>query len=755
MKRLLACATMFTVLVSSAHLWAEDWPEYRGKGRRGEWNETGLLERFPADGLTPLWRTPVKEGYSSPVVADGRVFLTDFARTKVNRGIERALALDERTGRILWTVEWDADYGGFVWPNGPRATPTVDGDRVYVLGARGVLQCLNVETGAVLWKRDYAADYGVGNNGTGAASAPIVDGPRLISIVGGEPDAMVVAWDKMTGEEVWRSLETTSDPGVGTPIIITAGGARQLIIWTLDGVRSLDPATGAVYWLLPFKAVPPMNIPVPVFTDNKLLVSNFYTGSMLALLDDSKPAATMLWQGKSDSEISTDGLHSVIGTPIILGDQLYGTGSYGQLRCLNVSTGERVWETQAVTTERARWASAHIVKNGDRVFISNDRGELMMARLTVDGYQEIDRTHLLKPTSPPGIRRKLENVTVVHPAYANRHIYMRNDEEIVSISLAAAEAPVSTSSNSPAAALVARAASARSVLPTADNRVEIQYVPSLAGSKKIADRAAEYSSLYMALGGGTHSLVFTSENGVVLVSTKQPGWGKAILDKLPEITEAPVTTIINPHSGIAYTGNNHAFAGDVTIVAHANTLRAMQGMPRFAGSDAKFLPNKTFTDKLTLFGGKSQVDVYFFGPAHTNGDAIVTIPASNLAYLGELLPAKETPVIDTARGGSAVAFPMTLARALEMFKANDIQFIVPGRAEPRRGGLQIDVMTIRDFEEYATFNLEFLDAAKAAMLAGKTVEEAAATLKLPEQYANYGMQHARANIQAIYDELTR
>jgi hypothetical protein len=98
---------------------------------------------------------------------------------------------------------------------------------------------------------------------------------------------------------------------------------------------------------------------------------------------------------------------------------------------------------------------------------------------------------------------------------------------------------------------------------------------------------------------------------------------------------------------------------------------------------------------------------------------------------------------------------MTLARALEMFKANDIQFIVPGRAEPRRGGLQIDVMTIRDFEEYATFNLEFLDAAKAAMLAGKTVEEAAATLKLPEQYANYGMQHARANIQAIYDELTR
>jgi glyoxylase-like metal-dependent hydrolase (beta-lactamase superfamily II) len=160
-------------------------------------------------------------------------------------------------------------------------------------------------------------------------------------------------------------------------------------------------------------------------------------------------------------------------------------------------------------------------------------------------------------------------------------------------------------------------------------------------------------------------------------------------------------------------------------------------------------------DKLTLFGGKSQVDVYHFGPAHTNGDAIVTIPASNLAYLGELLPAKETPVIDTAHGGSAVAFPGTLARALEMFKANDIQFIVPGRAEPRRGGLQIDVMTLRDFEEYVGFNREFLDAARAAMLAGKTVEEAAATLKLPERYKNYGMLHTKANIQAIYDELTK
>src|SRR5687767_15098521 len=156
-------------LVASAAR-ADDWPEYRGQGRKGEWTETGVLQRFPPEGLKVLWRTPLREGYSSPVVANGRVFITDFTRLKGDRGTERALAVDERTGEVLWTAEWAADYGGFMWPNGPRATPTVDGERVYVLGAKGLLQCFDVATGTVLWKRDYIAEYKVGNNGTGAAS---------------------------------------------------------------------------------------------------------------------------------------------------------------------------------------------------------------------------------------------------------------------------------------------------------------------------------------------------------------------------------------------------------------------------------------------------------------------------------------------------------------------------------------------------------------------------------------------------------
>jgi outer membrane protein assembly factor BamB len=443
MKRVLYIVAALLIFAGSIALSAEDWPEFRGKGRKGEWTETGILEKFPADGLKILWRTPIKPGYSSPTVADGRVFLTD--RTIVNgpKGTERAYALDEKTGKMLWSVEWEADYGGIMWPNGPRATPTVDGDRVYVLGATGVLHCLDVKTGKILWKRDYVAEYKAQVTAFGIASPPVVEGSRLIALVGGDK-ALAVAFDKMTGKELWRSQDSPSDPGMGHPIVITAGGVRQAIIWGPTVLYSLNPETGAVYWQQAYRAMAPMSIPVPVFTGKYLLATNFYTGSILMELDDKTPTAKMVWKGTSESEIVTDGLHSVIGTPVILGDYIYGTCSYGQLRCLRLGTGERLWESQAVTKERARWASAFIVRNGDRMFISNDRGELMIARFTPEGYQEIDRTTLIKPTSPPGVRRQLGTVSVVHPAYANRHIYMRNDEEVICASLAADDSKVSS-----------------------------------------------------------------------------------------------------------------------------------------------------------------------------------------------------------------------------------------------------------------------------------------------------------------------
>lgn len=424
----------FLLLSPATLLPAEEWPEWRGKGRTGTWTESGILDSFPAKGLAIAWRTPIRAGFAGPAVANGRVFVTDFQVTTGRLGTERALALDEKTGKILWTREWAADYKGISYATGPRATPTVDGDRVYVLGASGLLLCLNTASGAVLWQKDFVKDYGTQIPTWGIAGAPLVDGNRLIAIAGGQPDAKVIALDKLTGKELWRALPSDTEPGYAQPLIIEAGGRRQLIIWHPTAVAALDPATGKVHWQQPFRVNMGMTLATPVLSESRLLVSSFYNGSML--LDLAAEKSEMVWKGKSDSEINTDGLHAVVNTPVIDGDYIYGICSYGQFRCLNLKTGQRVWESMDVTREKARWASGFIVRHRDRYFINNDRGDLIIAKLSPERYQEISRTTLIKPTSNSGNRRELGAVNWSHPAYANRHIFARNDEEILSASLA-------------------------------------------------------------------------------------------------------------------------------------------------------------------------------------------------------------------------------------------------------------------------------------------------------------------------------
>ncbi len=308
-------------------------------------------------------------------------------------------------------------------------------------GADGKLLCLDVATGAVRWQKDYVVDLGASPQSWGFhwgfASAPIVDGNRLIALVGGRPNAAVVAFDKMTGKEIWRALSLPGDLGVGQPIIIAAGGTRQLIVWLPTSLASLDPVTGTTFWEQPVKVGASMTVSTPVQSGALLFVSSFYNGGLMMSLDENKPTATLLWKGKSDSEIQTDTLHAVTATPAVIGDHIYGMCSYGEFRCLLKRTGARLWESQALARERARWAGGQIVRHGDRLFINNDRGELVIVNPSPQGYQEISRTNLIKPTTPPGNRRALVNVNWSHPAYANRRIYARNDEEIIAASLAA------------------------------------------------------------------------------------------------------------------------------------------------------------------------------------------------------------------------------------------------------------------------------------------------------------------------------
>ena len=445
MRRPVKLLVAIALAASAAPVAAEDWPEWRGAGRRGVWNETGILDKFPAGGLAATWRVPVGGGYAGPAVADGRVFVTDARRAdpRSTAVVERLLALDEATGAVLWTREWETNYAGLqlIYATGPRATPTVDGDVVYALGAMGNLLALDVADGGVLWQKDYVHDFNAAIPSWGISGAPLVDGDRLIAPVGGEPDAKVIAFDKRTGEVLWQALSSDWEQGYSAPILIEAAGVPQLIVWHPRAISALDPETGAVYWEVPHIVDMGMSIATAVRGGMHLLVTSQYGGARMLRLAESHPDAALAWEGvgESDPEYGRvfDTLDSVISTPAIQGEYVYGVDGNGLLRCLELRTGRRVWETEALLGGRAHWGTAFFVRHGERYFINTDTGDLVIARLSPEGYEELGRTHLINPTSPY-VRRRPQgpNVHWSHPAYANRHIITRNDEEIVRFSLA-------------------------------------------------------------------------------------------------------------------------------------------------------------------------------------------------------------------------------------------------------------------------------------------------------------------------------
>jgi cyclase len=272
-----------------------------------------------------------------------------------------------------------------------------------------------------------------------------------------------------------------------------------------------------------------------------------------------------------------------------------------------------------------------------------------------------------------------------------------------------------------------------------------------------------WDTLYVLTGSGGNTLALMRDDGVVLVDTKLPGAGKSIQETIEAVTDKPVTTIINTHAHIDHTGGNADFPGAVQIIAQEHTRANMGRMDAFKGANDRFLPNKIVTDRLTLFDGTDRLELYYFGRGHTDGDLVVVFPEKRLAYLGDLFPARAAPVIDRENGGSAVEFPKTLARAIAEIKG--ITRVVTGHDDSTYGqgrspsGAAIFAnprpMTWKDLEEYADFNRDFLAAVQEAMKAGKSAADAAATLQLPERYKEYDMQQAKANVEAIYNELKR
>ena len=410
-------------------------------------------------------------------------------------------------------------------------------------------------------------------------------------------------------------------------------------------VVSLDPASGEVYWQEPVKVDWDMNIAVPVHSGSRLLVSSFYNGSVMLSLDDDRPGAELLWKGKSDNEVSTDGLHAVYTTPVIVGDHVYGVGSFGQFRALNAATGERLWATQELIVERARWASAFIVAHDDHFFINNDRGELIIAKFSPEGYEEISRTPLIKPTSHSSNRRRLDAVNWVPAAYANQHVYIRNDEEVISASLAARDyqfAPTSTGGRLTSVSRPAGSETVDSGLPP----LTIQFVPGTTrgfGADEFRPRTeSQMAEFYLVSGRGTNIPLFVVDESVVVIDPGASGF-QAVRDQADWITDKPVSMIINTHAHLDHSSSTVEFPNVVDVVAHENTQADMAAMELFTGENTKFLPSITYADQLSLFEGISQIDLYYFGAGHTNGDTVVVFPRFGLAFLGDLFPSKGAP----------------------------------------------------------------------------------------------------------------
>ncbi|MCI0361067.1 MAG: PQQ-binding-like beta-propeller repeat protein [Planctomycetaceae bacterium] len=416
-------AAPLVLLLPLAALRAEDWPQWRGPNRDGVCGETGLLESFPTGGLKVRWSVPVGWGFSSPVVAQGRVILADSEVVKP-KAKECVHCYDEKTGQALWTHRYDVAYEDWAFDPtqeiGPVATPIVHSGKVYALGRLGHLLCLDVQKGEVLWQRNLEKDYKIAF--APGAPSPLIEGNLLILFIGGKPDACVIALDKDTGKEVWKALDESLT--FSSPIVISAGGKKQLIVWTMESVTSLDPASGETWWRQRLLTSADYAVSTPVFQKNRLLI-----GGLMFQLDSDKPAAKVLWP---ESKAPARRIFSHTSTALLRDDCLFSAKSTGELICLDANSGKQIWESTKVTDLKSG-ASIHLTSCGDSVLLYTDKGELIRAQLTAQGFKETSRATVLEPTFPFAGRK----VAWPAPAYANRHIFARSGKELVCASLAA------------------------------------------------------------------------------------------------------------------------------------------------------------------------------------------------------------------------------------------------------------------------------------------------------------------------------
>ena len=377
---------------------AADWPQFRGPNRDGVSSETGLLTSWPKDGPRVLWRTELGEGFSGIAVVKGQLYTMFGAGEK-----EYAAAYDAATGKEIWRHQlgpkWIDRFG-----NGPRATPTVDGDVVYVLSGQGDLAALKAADGTAIWSHDLRADYSAKPPRWGVSTSPLVEGDMLLVNVGGDGHA-VVAFDKKTGKEIWASQDDAA--GYSAPLALTIGEQRQLLFFTAAGLIALAPSDGKLLWRQKWKTSYDVNASTPIFiAPDKIFVSTGYdVGAAVYRVGDG--GLEEIWRNR--------GMKNKFSSSVLHEAHLYGFDE-STLKCIDAESGETLWRKRAFGHGSLLYADGHLIVLGDA-------GQLALVEATPNAYNEKSVAQIFK------------GKTWTMPTLVDGNLYLRDQKELISLKI--------------------------------------------------------------------------------------------------------------------------------------------------------------------------------------------------------------------------------------------------------------------------------------------------------------------------------
>ena len=398
---------VFLLTIIAACAFAEDWPQFLGPARNGVYSGNDLAAKWGPAGVAIEWKKEVGQGFSSPVVAQGRLIL--FHRIGDKEVVE---ALDAATGRPIWSFDYPTRYrDDFGFDEGPRATPTIAGGRVYTFGAEGVLQCLDFATGKKIWTVDTLAKFQPRKGFFGAAGAPLVDGDRVLLNIGGA-GAGLVALDAATGKTLWTA--TNHEASYSSPVVATIQGARHALFFTRAGLVDVDPANGKVRYEFPWRArmQASVNAATPLVVDDLVFLSSSY-GTGAVLLQVGSSGLKKIWA-------SDDALTNHYATSVYKDGYLYGFHGRQEegpsLRCVEFKTGKVRWSVDG-------FRAGTITLAGDRLLILKEGGELVLASASPAAFRPISAAKVLAAT----VRS--------YPAIANGRMYIRNEKTLECLDL--------------------------------------------------------------------------------------------------------------------------------------------------------------------------------------------------------------------------------------------------------------------------------------------------------------------------------